>query len=162
REAAGLSALAYVMAPRGIGHTGAGHLDLLYALAWWPWVMEAVGKAVSDQRSAGRKKKRRDKLKDALSIWLFASLVFLADARVSLFALSLATVYGVYSAVQSRQRMAAIPVGALAIFLLLTASVTVPLLLWRPYLSRADLTLADAGVFSLDWGHLIGLILPAH
>ncbi|MFN8451120.1 MAG: hypothetical protein U0521_21715 [Anaerolineae bacterium] len=35
-EAAALSALAYALAPRVIGHIGAGHLDLLYALAWFP------------------------------------------------------------------------------------------------------------------------------
>ena len=42
-EAAALSALGYALAPRVIGHTGAGHLDLLYALAWFPWLMWAVG-----------------------------------------------------------------------------------------------------------------------
>ena len=45
-EAAALSALAYALAPRVIGHTGAGHLDLLYALAWFPWLMWSVGTLV--------------------------------------------------------------------------------------------------------------------
>ena len=46
--AAGISALAYALAPRVIGHTGAGHLDLLYALAWFPFLMWSVGRIFHD------------------------------------------------------------------------------------------------------------------
>ncbi len=52
--AAGISALAYALSPRVLGHTGAGHLDLLYALAWFPLLMWAVGRVVqTDHRCRG-------------------------------------------------------------------------------------------------------------
>jgi hypothetical protein len=50
----------------------------------------------------------------------------------------------------------------LGLALLLSLSVKLPLLAWGPYLSRGTLSAADAAVFSLELGHLLGLILPPH
>jgi hypothetical protein len=41
-EGAALSAIVYVLAPRMVGHLGAGHLDIVYAMAWFPWLMERL------------------------------------------------------------------------------------------------------------------------
>lgn len=148
-SAALLSAVAYTFAPKLIAHTGAGHLDLLYALAWFPWLMQSV---VAVKQTAS--------LRRVAQIAVFAALLFLADVRLSLFALSLAAVYGLLQVRRPTQILAFVP--ALLLFAIFTLSATIPLLLWQPYLNRADITQVDAGLYSLEVGNLIGLLLPPH
>lgn len=158
-EAAAVSALAYALAPRVVGHTGAGHLDLLYALAWFPWLMWAVGAVMHGENESGAGRVRFRRL---LAAGLFAGLLLLADVRLSLFAYALAGGSALTAAVHLRRtrRLLAAASGFL-LAVPLAASVIVPLLAWSPYLSRAALTPQDAGVFSLDWAPLLfGLILP--
>ncbi len=155
-SAALLCGLAYVFSAKTLGHIGAGHVDLLYALTWWPWLMLSV-------RQMTRPEQTGSPLLHSLLIGIFAALTVLADVRLGLFALALAAAYGLWQVAQAQawRRLAG---GLLSggVLVLLTLSVTVPLLGWRPYLSRADMTAADAGVFSLEGGHLIGLLLPPH
>jgi hypothetical protein len=151
-SAALFSALAYALAPKLLAHLGAGHLDLLYALAWWPWLMSAVFRLVS---SSG--------LNHALQAGLCAGLLVLADVRLSLFALTVAAAWGLWLTLQQRQ---ARPVfwGLLAggLAALLALAVISPVLIWQPYLSRAAMSVEDAGVFALESGHFVGLLLPPH
>src|SRR5690606_17374043 len=94
-----------------------------------------------------------------LRIALFAALLVLADVRLGLFALALAAVVALANARHTGdlRRLARLwPVVPL--LLALTASVLLPLFGWRPYLSRAGLTITDAGVFSLTTGNLLGLL----
>jgi hypothetical protein len=153
-EAAALSALAYTLAPRVVGHTGAGHLDVLYALAWWPLLMWAIRQmAVAEGRWG----------ENVLQVGLLLALVFLADVRVSLFAFGCAGVYLLIELKHHRQwkRFVLFVVSGL-IGLILSLSLLIPLFLWQPYMSRASLTLSDAGVLALQPIHFLGLILPAH
>jgi hypothetical protein len=153
-EAAAFSALAYALTPKLVAHLGAGHLDILYALAWWPWLMGSIRRGfIRPERP----------LASVLRTSLFAALLLLADVRLSLFALSIAAAYEIARLLQSRQwKQIYWRVFVVAPFFLLTASVLAPLLAWQPYLSRGELTVAGAGVFSLDWGPFVGLMLPAH
>ncbi|NWF69840.1 MAG: hypothetical protein HXY40_12215 [Chloroflexi bacterium] len=179
---AALSTLAYALSPRISAHLGAGHLDILYALAWWPWLLWSIHRLF-------HKPQRR--LQNSLQTGLFAALVTLADVRVALFALITAAVYSFAILWQQRQEnhaqmalygtksartaqnlletpplrrlsVLAAPFGASIVCVALTAALVVPLLSWFPYLSRATLTPADAAIFSLNWESLIGLLLPAH
>ncbi len=154
-EAAALSALAYGLAPRMIAHLGAGHLDVVYALAWFPWLMATVRSAVIQP---GRRPIT------LLRLSLFAALVLLSDVRVSLFAFTLAAAYGVSEAFDIGQLRARLwLVGAIVPFLLLTVSVIVPLLGWQSSLTRGDLTPASASLDSMQayqWSGLLGL--PVH
>jgi hypothetical protein len=150
-EAAALSALAYTLAPKTIAHLGAGHLDILYALTWWPWLMESILQSTQQPNRP---------LRHALRTAVFAALLFLGDLRLGLFALLTAAFYEIWLLENGRQaawRLLLVP-----IFFLLTAAVLIPLLGWQPYLNRADLTPAEAGVFALEPGNLVGLLLPAH
>lgn len=157
-EAALLSALVYALSPKLIAHLGAGHLDLVYALAWWPWLMGSVTAAIRMRDPADR-----PYMNQILAIAIFAALLFLADVRLSLFALSLAAAYGLWELIRTKRlRINARFLAAPGVFLLLILSVIVPLVAWRPYLSRAELTPADAGLYSLEAGHLVGLLLPPH
>ncbi len=156
--AAGISALAYALSPRVIGHTGAGHLDLLYALAWLPFLMGSVGRVVHDPIGV---EVRHIALRDLLVVALFGGLILLADVRLSLFAYALAGSYVLVEAVRLkrlRRLWRFVPAGLL--ILLLTLALTLPLLAWRPYLSRAAITPQDAGIFSLQPTQWIGLLLP--
>ena len=149
---AALSALAYAFAPKVLAHVGAGHVDLLYALAWWPWLLWSI--------NLWLKSSARFTL---LPVSLFAALMILADVRLSLFGLALAAAYGLWQAGWQKQVQRLVwGVPALIVIGLLTLSVIVPLLIWQPYLSRSAMSAADAGVFSLEGGHLVGLLLPPH
>lgn len=153
REAAcALGALSYVLAPRMVGHLGAGHLDIVYALAWLPWLLGACrALVVSDA----------NKWRNVLWVALFSALMLLADVRLSLFGLALAGAYVLYETLrqQAAKRMLRfVPAGVLAG--LLTLSLLLPLISWQPYLSRAGLTMQDAGVFSLTPAQLLGMVFP--
>lgn len=153
--AAAFSALAYAFAPKVLAHTGAGHVDLLYALAWWPWLLGSLEMWFKESETAS--------LPHVLRIGLFAGLMILADVRLCLFALTHAAAYALWQIVQRRDwRRLVWGLPALLTAGLLSLSVVVPLLIWQPYLSRSTMSAADAGVFSLSGGHLVGLLLPPH
>ncbi|MFQ3567236.1 MAG: hypothetical protein SNJ59_09565 [Aggregatilineales bacterium] len=155
--AAAVAAALYAFSPRLLAHTGAGHVDLVYALAWWPWVMLAVRRSMLEPG-----------LHAVLMTALFAALMVLADIRLSLFALFAAAVYGLDVLLRSRperglvMRAFAASVASIVGLILLTASVTMPLLGWSPYLTRAALTPQEAGIFSFEPLMFVGLILPQH
>jgi hypothetical protein len=153
-EAAALSAVAYAFAPKLIAHLGAGHLDLIYALAWWPWLMWSVYR--SHQSPENR-------LQNALRTALLGGLIFLADVRMSLFALTTVVIYDVWQTIARRQwRHIFYRLPSILLFFLLVLSVIVPFMLWRPYLSRSEIAAEEAGIYSLEAIHFSGLALPPH
>lgn len=147
-----VGAAAFALSPRLIGHLGAGHLDIIYALAWLPWLMAAVEHHFEPVQPRGS--------------WLFigvtAGLIVLADMRVSLFALPLSAWYAAHLAIRKKAvvRLPALLPSILA-FAVLAVGVVIPLLLWSPYLSRAALTPQESGIFSLQPEMLLGLLIPA-
>jgi hypothetical protein len=148
-EATVLVALTYMLAPRMIGHLGAGHLDIVYAMAWFPHVMNAARAFANGEKWA------------ILSLALSAALLILADARVSLFAFGVAGIYGLVEVIKRRawtRLVGLIPSGVT--FGGLTAALLVPLFLWSPYLSRTALSRQEAGVFSLEPIHVVAALIP--
>ncbi|MDZ4765744.1 MAG: hypothetical protein SGI73_14440 [Chloroflexota bacterium] len=155
-ESAVLAAAAYGLSPRLVGHLGAGHLDIVYALAWFPHVMGALER-IFDGRQAGVPAGR-----PYIVLALCAALVFLADIRAALFVFGLAAWYAGHRMVQMRAwRRTVALIGAAALVIVLTLSVTYSLLAWSPYLSRAALSPVESGVFSLELPMLLGLLVPA-
>lgn len=150
QSAAGIASLAYALSPRLIGHIAAGHLDLVYAMAWFPILMIAVDALVHKPTVSG-----------LIFMSLAEAMLILTDLRLSLFALPTAGIYAIALAAQKHQwrRLLLLTFGAALWATILTLSVTIPLLLWQPFLSRATLTSAEAGAFSLNPGALIGLLL---
>ncbi len=143
---------AFALSPRLIGHLGAGHLDIVYALAWFPWLMAAVEQHFEPERARGS--------------WLFvgvtAGLIVLADMRVSLFALPLAAWYAAHLAIR-KKALARLPalLPSVLVCAVLAVGVIIPLLFWSPHLSRAALTPQESGIFSLQPEMLLGLLMPA-
>lgn len=146
-EAAALAMLAYGLAPRVIGHLGAGHLDLVYALAWLPWLLWAIHRF-----SAGWR------VRWTLVVGLCAGMLFLADVRLALFGLILAAAYALKRIVETRQ-FARGWFAAAIITLLLAMGVLLPLIAWQPHLTRAALTPADANIFPIAPLDLVGLFI---
>jgi hypothetical protein len=151
-EAVFLSTAAYILAPRLFAHLGTGHLDTVYALAWWPWLMWSMRQLVLHTR-----------WQNIIMTDLFAAMTLLADVRVSLFAFASA---GVYALIELWRGGAwkRVPAFAAAgvLTIPLTLALIVPLVVWQPYMSRANMQPSDAGVLALQPVHLLGLILPAH
>lgn len=157
---AALVGLAYPLAPRLIAAWGAGHLDLVYAAAWFPWVLWAVWRAV--RVDAG--------LRSALTLGLLAALCFLADVRLSAYVFVTAIAYSgclIASSGVWRDRSARFGLGLrLAGSGLLAAGLTAPqwapLMLLRADLSRAHLSLADAAAGQIAPAGWAGLFIGDH
>jgi len=158
--AAALAGFGYALAPRVIAAAGAGHLDLVYAAAWVPWLLWAIQCAV-----------RPDPARYAApALALFAALLFLADVRLSAYAYVTGAAYGVWlwgRGAALRTRAGLRRVGRTVIVAgLLTAGLTaiqwVPLLLLTPDLSRRAITPDEAALHSLKWGQWIGLLIGDH
>ncbi|MBL8155012.1 MAG: hypothetical protein JNM70_12585 [Anaerolineae bacterium] len=152
-ESALLAGLAYVVSPRLFGHLAAGHLDIVYALAWWPWLMWAVL----------RTKKPAIGLSSGLLIGMLAALLVIADSRVGLFAVLSAVVYGVYLARQQRVLRLKVLTGGGAVLVasILLIGVIVPFALWSSSLNRAALTPSEAGAMALTPAQFLTLLFPA-
>ncbi|MBN1427681.1 MAG: hypothetical protein JXB07_04795 [Anaerolineae bacterium] len=143
---------AWGLTPKLVGHLGAGHLDIVYALAWVPWLLWVLGRVV-ETPSMGW---------GGLAGGVAAILV-LADVRIAFYMLSFAVMY-IMATSFAGQRKLSDSFGALTLavilLLLLTAVQTVPLLALSPYLTRAMLTSLDAATFSLPPHYLLGLLIP--
>jgi len=177
RGAALVAAAAWVLTPRTMAHMGAGHVGLVYALGWWPWVVGAARQA----RQTGR-----------WSAWGGAggvlALEFLADPRITALTLPVAALITLFtrqtllsphpnpppqrgegeipSPLRGRKDLSALPrlvgqvVPGALVFLLLTAVQTLPLAEFMGYSTRAWITPYEAGWFSLPWSYLLGILLP--
>lgn len=148
-----LAAIGWALSPRLLAHTGGGHLDIVYALAWLPWLMAGVRALAEADRPAHA---------SLLRLGCVAALIALADVRVSLFAFALALGYGLVryraSRLSLRRAVARVSLSGL-VAAVATVSLTVPLIAWGPHLTRAALTPAEAGAFSLQASHFIGLLV---
>lgn len=141
---ASLMGAAYALTPRLVAAAGAGHLDVVYAVAWFPWVMWGIA--------------RVDSLVRAALLGLIAALCFLADVRMSIFIFVAAGLYALYCWNRGPKTLF-LYIFAATITVGLTALQWLPLIALLRGLSRSGLTAADAGIFSLQVPSLIGLFV---
>jgi len=144
-------ALAWGLNPKVIGHLGAGHLDILYALSWTPWLMWAARRLVTQPA-----------IRNGILAGVVVALLGLADPRMAAYFTPLAVLYGL-SLIPRDSRAARLVVpgaAAVVVLLLLSAEQVLPLLSIGPYLTRASISPLDAAEFSLPPHYLVGLILP--
>ncbi len=150
--AALLAALFFTGTPKLIAHLSAGHVSLIFAVAWTPWLLVLVRRAVAQptwQRGA----------------WAGAALAltFLADVRWAYYAGLLAVAYAAAAAMRGRPnwRPAVVALlGGVALLLLLSAPLAVPLVEFVGFSRRAALTVSEAGALSLPPLYFIGLLIP--
>jgi hypothetical protein len=155
-----LGAVAFTGMPKLVAHLGAGHVSLIYAVAWTPWLLLAVRLAAAAGLTRGQAL-RRGALAGAVQ-----ALIFLADVRWTYYAGLLVLAYWLVTVLASGLSRAAVARHAQAaasfglIFLLLSAVLALPLAQFVQLSSRTTLTLNEAGVYSLDPRYLIGLVIP--
>jgi hypothetical protein len=146
-----LGALAFMGTPKLVAHVAAGHISLVCAVAWSPWLLLAVRRAAT---GGGLK---RGALAGAM-----LALIFLADVRWAFYMGVVGTAFWAsrlaWGQVGGRGSQAAL---AFAItFLLLIAILALPLGQFLLASNRQALTLPEAAEFSLPWIYLLGLIIP--
>lgn len=135
--AAWLAGLAYLLAPKLMAHAGVGHTDLLIAMAWLPWLM--LGLHHNHIGLAG----------------FAGAFIFIGAIQLTPYAYGLALVYVIW-----QRKLHAIWAGLLGVGL--AAIQWVPLLELRNVLSRGDIRVQDAAIFSTEPGQLLGLVIGDH
>ncbi len=149
-----LGALAFMGTPKLIAHVAAGHISLVCAVAWTPWLLLAVRRAATDRG-----------LKRGALAGTILALIFLADVRWAFYTGLLGTAFWVSHEPPGERRL----VGGRGLqaglaftitFLLLIAILALPLGQFLLTSNRQALTLPEAAEFSLPWIYLLGLIIP--
>ncbi len=158
REAAALGALGFAALPKLYAHYGAGHLTLLYAVPWTPWLLLAWRQ--------GGFEIGRSWLRLRAGSGLILGVIFLADPRWAAYAGLLWLGYAFYSLKEletTRERMRNLPKIATQILvaLLVAAPLAWPLLEFTRLSTRAQLTPAENLVLSLPPARLLGLLFPS-
>lgn len=143
---AALGAFAFEALPKLHSHLGAGHITLVYAVCWTPWLL------LAENQASGR-------------WWMPAGvlgLIALADPRWAPIAGLLWVGYAVWIwRRHSPVRVVSFGLrlfSAAALAVALAASLLLPLLQYSRLTTRADMTAADLLAYSLAPGQLLGFL----
>lgn len=139
REAALLGGLAFEALPKLFAHYGAGHLTLLYAVPWTPWLLFSA-KRSSDFSVAPP---------------AILALIFLADVRWAAYAGIFWLAYSFLN--RAKRTYLLLQVGLAG---LLAAPLALPLWEYTRQATRSHLAPQDVFTYSLPVGRLLGLIFP--
>ncbi len=172
--AALLGALAFEAMPKIFAHYGAGHITLLYAISWTPWLLLASD---AGHYQMGHNHKRRAFIQILPAVIL--ALVLLADVRWGAYA---ALLWWGYALLHHRRAgKSNYPDGAViqgarrdsgiggqiwqlllltVLALLLAAPLVLPLVEYTSLSTRSSLTAQDVMAFSLPPIRLLGLFFP--
>jgi hypothetical protein len=151
RQASLLGALSFEAMPKVFAHYGAGHLTLLYAVPWTPWLLWASQSAVIVRG-------KRFAYLEAL----FLSLVFLADVRWSIYAGALWVAYSLLQKAREytfKDRLCNIIRQSLTAAML-AAPLAIPLVEFTRLSSRLQMKPEENLIFSLPASRLLGLFFP--
>jgi hypothetical protein len=149
RSAALLAGVAFGGAAKFAAHIAAGHLTLVCATAWTPWLLLAT-------KQIWRGGIRRAALAGAL-----AGLIFLADPRWALPAAVAALAYACIDIrTQSFKRVALFGIVALLMAVGICAVLAMPMYTLTMASTRSALTVADNLALALPVRALLGLLTP--
>ncbi|HWR65170.1 MAG TPA: YfhO family protein [Bellilinea sp.] len=156
-EAAVFGGMAFELMPKLLAHTTAGHISLVYAVSWTPWLILAE-----------LYRQKRQQKRAAVLPGLVLGLIFLADPRWAAYAGIAWLIYSLWQAASTRLdksgrwSTAWLPGAGLQ----LLVALGVCAVLWLPMLeltrqsTRANLAPADILTFSLPLSRLLGLLFP--
>ncbi|HEY70154.1 MAG TPA: YfhO family protein [Anaerolineae bacterium] len=154
-----LAGLAFGGLPKLVGHVGLGHVSLVFAVSWTPWILLAVNRALRAE-PPGR-------WRDAALAGASLGIVFLADPRWALPASVLAAAYAARIIAHShrdkgiRWRKVGTSVGWVVLFGVgISAALAIPLMQFARLSTRAALSAGEQAALSMPVGHLFGIILP--
>jgi hypothetical protein len=156
--AALVGTFAWELFPKMFAHFGAGHLTLIYALSWTPWLLLAQNRWMKKNHSAG---------------W-FSGLIFgmilLADMRWAAYCGVIWVAFGVWEVLISSEKKVSfrerwLPlvrhfVGNGVLSILISASMWLPLLEFSQLSTRRTMTLLDNFTMQLPIDQLMGFFFP--
>ena len=156
--------LLFEACPKLFAHFGAGHLTLLYAVPWTPWLLYAQCRAAGCLKPAGQPALVR------LMPGLVLGVIALADVRWAAYAGLAWLAYSLRPAVSPRvapervwqraTQMGAALLGNSLLAGLVAAPLLLPLLEYAGLSTRAALTAQDSLTQSLSPAQLFGLFFP--
>ena len=138
--------LAFEFYPKIFAHFGAGHLTLLYAIPWTPWLLMAEEKGYL---------KPGNFLQRLFAPSVILALIFLADPRWAAYAAILWLAYGM----ANRHKIAGL-VRQAGLAALLSAPLAAPLLEYTRLSTRTNLKPDEVLAFSLPPARLLGFVFP--
>jgi hypothetical protein len=144
--------IAFALLPKFFAHYGAGHLTLLYAVPWTPWLLLSQVSFIKHKRGW-----RRNRVPPGLIL----ALIFLADVRWGVYA---TIIWWAYSIVHGQTKLyktifKVIPQSILA--LMLIAPMLLPMLEYSSLSTRSSLNPEEVLAYSLPVAQLVSLIFPA-
>ncbi len=160
RVAAYVAASAWAGLPKLLGTVGLGHVTLVYAVSWTPWLLLAVHRAAGAAGGGG------GWLRSSLRVGGVLGVIFLADPRWLLPSGLLAAAYAAFVVVQGRPagrgwlRIGLGAGAAAATAATLSAGLAWPLVELVPRTTRAALDPEVAGELGASGTDLLGLLLP--
>jgi len=163
-----LGGLALMAMPKIFAHFGAGHLTLLYALPWTPWLLLASRSTPTGATSIPERSSRG--WRHLFHAWIFPAeaailaLIFLADPRWSVFAGLIWWGYRLFGSVDSGQPALLSRLGGLVVqtgwAALLAAPLVIPLFELTRLSTRSQMQSGDVLAFSLPWPRMLGMVIP--
>jgi hypothetical protein len=151
-----LGGVAFAATPKLVGHVGLGHLTLVEAVCWTPWVLLAIRRAIEQTLEPGERRWRYGLAGAAVG------LVFLVDPRWVIPVGLLSLAYGGKCLAHSQSRRARIAAGwkagvaAAAIGLCVAAPAMIPLAELLPRTTRSAMPAEAALEMSLPPAQLLG------
>jgi hypothetical protein len=159
-----LGALLFESSPKLFAHFGAGHLSLLYAVPWTPWLLYAQLKAAGCPRPVGQVALLRLVPGLILGIIALADVRWAAYAGLAWLAYSLRPVVAMRVAAerawQRSLQLGLVLLGNSLLAVMVAAPLLLPLLEYAGLSTRVSMTAADSLTHSLNPGQLLGLFFP--
>lgn len=160
-----LGGLAFEALPKLFAHLGAGHLSLLYAVPWTPWLL--LAERESSRWMLSNPRKLRGGWRGLLPGAVLA-VILLADVRWAFYAGLLWLAYALRESWAQcggqpwqRIRMVSLRVVINGLFVFLaTAPLLLPVMEYIQLATRERLSPGESFIYSLEWGQLLGLIYP--
>jgi len=156
QAAAMLGGLSFSCLPKLFAHYGSGHITLVYAVSWTPWLLLSA-------------KRRQPSISSYRNGWLqegfVLSLILLADVRWAAYAGLVWLAYGLYQpesriSLQTLARSFVHLMAQVGLALLLAAPMLIPMLEYSRLSTRAWLTVEESTILSLPIARLLGLVFP--
>ena len=156
-----LGAVIFSSLPKLFAHYGAGHLSLLYAVSWTPWLLYTSRKYFLTGHLPGLPLWRRIVRQPA---WVWA-MILLADVRWAAYAGMLWWYYCLFHLVlagRSERTLKAVSslIGQTLLGILLASPLLLPLIEYAGLSTRASMTAADVSAFSLPPVKVLGFLFP--
>jgi hypothetical protein len=156
-----VAGLAFSLGPKMVGHIGLGHVGLIAALSWTPWLLMAASGLASECADPGR-----GLVRASAPLAAAGALTFLADPRWVIPAGVLCLAFLARGVAHSHQRIHCLARGTLGLLIsgvwamALAAVLLLPLAELASRSTRGLMNAADAMRLSLPPENLMGMLLP--